>query len=434
MFVGSINSKIRNLIFTEKKLFSERNICVGCSGNFTVEQILQGLGCRIWSNDVALYSSLIGNYLAGKPLRAEIIDPQYSWLAPYMADEGIGRIAAVALLFEMLKQEKGNNLQQLRLYNHYKNNFAEYHQKSCSRIEETLSKIKIDEYTSMDVYRLYESLPSDWIRVAFLPTYVGGYEKLYSRLENIISWDSPVYDLLTPERYEETIGFMRRGYYLYLADYDRKEDGLFAIVKTGRLKNVYLYSNLPFKKSYVIPYVKYTKSKWKLLPGNYEIKETSHITYQKATNDQLNYYKNLFLKKGIDYATGMSPLMVFLDGYLFGFLLFDVIRYGMDQEKATRGVYMLSDFIIASPINKLSKLLLLATKTKELQEILRAKFIQAVDFILTTAFTDKPVSMKYRGVYDLMKRGEGFLQYTAESGKITTQEAVKIWIKKYQKR
>lgn len=434
MFVGSINSKIRNLIYSEKEIFRGKNVCVGCSGNFTVEQILQGLDCRIWSNDVAMYSSLIGSYLAGKPLHTEIIDPEYSWLSPYLADEGVGRIAAVALLFEMLKQEKGNNLQQLRLFAHYKNNFAEYHRKSCTRIEETLSKIKIDEYTSQDVYRLYEYLPTDWVRVAFLPTYVGGYEKLYSRLEKIIAWNAPVYDLLTPERYEETIGFMQRGYYLYLADHDRKEDGLFAIVKTGRLKNVYLYSNLPFKKSYVIPYAKYTKSKWKLLPANYQITEVSRITYHKATNDQLNYYKNLFLKKGIEYTTGMSPLMVFLDGYLFGFLLFDVIRYGLDQEKATRGVYMLSDFIIASPINKLSKLLLLATKTKELQEILRAKFIQAVDFILTTAFTDKPVSMKYRGVYDLMKRGEGFLQYTAKSGTITTQEAVKIWIRKYQKR
>lgn len=434
MFVGSINAKIRNLIFTEKSLFSERNICVGCSGNFTVEQILQGLNCRIWSNDVAMYSSLIGNHLAGNPMRAEIVDPEFEWLKPYMEDEGIGRIAAVALLFEMLKQEKGNNLQQIRLFDHYKKNFDDYHEKSRERIARTLEKIQIEKYTARDVYRLYEDLPADWVRIAFLPTYVGGYEKLYSRLAKIVSWDSPAYDLLTPERYEETIGFMKRGYYLYLADYDRKEDGLFAIVKTGRLKNVYLYSNLPFKKSCIVPYAKFKKSNYKLLPGDYLVTETSRLTYHKATNDELNYYKNLFLKKGIEYTTGMSPLMVALDGYLFGFLLFDVIRYGMDQDKATRGIYMLSDFVIASPIDKLSKLLLLATKTKELQEILRDKFLQAVDFILTTAFTDKPVSMKYRGVYELMKRGEGFLQYTAAAGTMTTQEVMKTWIKKYSKR
>jgi len=98
MFVGSINSKIRNLIFTEKKIFQGKKVCVGCSGNFTVEQILQGLDCEIWSNDVALYSSLIGNYLTGNLMRAEIKGPDYIWLAPYMQDNDTGMDLDAALL------------------------------------------------------------------------------------------------------------------------------------------------------------------------------------------------------------------------------------------------------------------------------------------------------------------------------------------------
>lgn len=432
MFVGSINSKIRYLIFTEKKLFSERNICVGCSGNFTVEQILQGLGCRIWSNDIALYSSLIGNHLAGKPMRLEIADPRYEWLAPYVEPGGVSRMAAVFLVFEMLKQEKGNNLQQIRLYSHYREFFGEFHRLSCVRISKTLAAIRIDDYTTIDAHDLYRDLPEEWIRVAFLPTYVGGYEKLYERLDRIFSWDAPAYELLTKERYEETVSYMRRGQYLYLSDYDRNEEGLFAVVKTGRLRNVYLYSNLSFAKSWIIPYAKSEKTNLALLPDDHPITPESHLAFQPTDNHHMNYYKNLFLKKGIDHTTGLSPLFVFLDGYLFGFLLFDVIRYGMDQDKATRGIYMLSDFVIASPINRLSKLLLLATRTKELQGLLKEKFIQSVDFILTTAFTDKPVSMKYRGVYNLMKRGEGFLQYTTPAGAMTAEEAIKTWIRKYK--
>jgi hypothetical protein len=432
MFVGSINSKIRNLIFTEKEIFKGRKICVGCSGNFTVEQILQGLDCEIWSNDIALYSSLIGNHLINRPMRAEITEPGYAWLEPYMKDGGIDRIAAVSLLFEMLKHEKGNNLNQCRMFAHYRNNFNEYHDQSCRRISKAIELIKISNYSTADVHDLYRDLPFEWLRVAFLPTYVGGYEKLYARLEKIISWDAPAYSVLTAERFEETVCFMRSGQFLYLSDHDRGEDGLFAIVKTGRLRSVYLYSNLPFRKSYIMPYARFEKSNLALLPEDYQVTESSKITYVKTDNHHLNYYKNLFLKKGIDYSTGLSPLFVLIDGYLFGFLLFDLIRYGMDQDKATRGVYVLSDFVVASPIKKLSKLLLLATKTKELQEILKSKLIQAVDFLLTTAFTDKPVSMKYRGVYDLQKRGKGFLQYTTPSGTITAAEAVRIWLKKYK--
>lgn len=432
MFVGSINAKIRNLIFTEKVLFSERNICIGCSGNFTVEQILQGINCRIWSNDIALYSSLIGHHLSGKPMRLEITDPAYAWLAPYVEPGGVSRMAAVFLLFEMLKQEKGNNLQQLRLWRHYRDHFAEFHRASCERIGRTLEGIRIDDYTTVDAYDLYRDLPEDWIRIAFLPTYVGGYEKLYARLDRIFSWDAPSYEILTKERYEETLAFMRRGPYLYLADYDRQESGLFAIVKTGRLRNVYLYSNLPFSKSWVVPQARSEATRLALLPDGYQVTPESRLEFRPATNAQLNYYKDLFLKKGIDHTAGLSPLFVFLDGYLFGFLLFDLIRYGLDQDKATRGIYLLSDFVIASPIRRLSKLLLLATQTSELQEILKASFIQAVEFILTTAFTDKPVSMKYRGIYHLMKRGEGFLQYMAPAGALTAKEAVKTWIRKYK--
>lgn len=434
MFVGSINSKIRNLLFTEKQLFQDKKVCVGCSGNFTIEQILSGMNCEILSNDISLYSSLVGNHLAGKPMRAEILDDSYAWLAPYIEGGGVGRIAAVSLLFEMLKHEKGNNLQQIRMFSHYRNNFDDFFDKSCAKIQEALKTIKIDDYTMVDVYALYRDLPDDWLRVAFLPTYVGGYEKLYARLESVISWDPPAYESLTKERYEETATFMRRGQYLYFADYDRNEDNLFAIVKTGRLKNVYLYSNLPFKKSYILPYAKYEKNEYAYLPDNYEITEKSRITFIITDNKSLNYYKNLFLKKGIDYAGGISPLIVCLDGYVFGFLLFDEIQYGRDREKSIRGIYLLSDFVINSPINKISKLLLLTTKTKELQKLFREKFIQSFDFILTTAFTDKPVSMKYRGVYDLMKRGKGFLQYTTSCGTITAEEAVKTWIRKYKKR
>ena len=107
MFVGSINSKIRNLIFTEKKIFQDQKVCVGCSGNFTVEQILQGLDCEIWSNDVALYSSLIGNYLASNPMRAEIKDPAYSWLTPYMEDGGLDLDAALLALSIVIPSKEG---------------------------------------------------------------------------------------------------------------------------------------------------------------------------------------------------------------------------------------------------------------------------------------------------------------------------------------
>ena len=190
MFVGAINSKVRDLIFSEREIFRDRQVCIGCSGNFTIEQILSGLNCRIHSNDISLYSSLIGFHLAGLPLAMEIRVEKYAWLRPYLADS-LSAIAALTLLFEMLKFEKGNNLQQIRVAEQYLAQFADLHEKTCRRLADTCAKIAIDRYTTQDVHDLYEQLPADWIRIAFLPTYIGGYERLYKRLEEIVSWEVP---------------------------------------------------------------------------------------------------------------------------------------------------------------------------------------------------------------------------------------------------
>jgi hypothetical protein len=51
----------------------------------------------------------------------------------------------------------------------------------------------------------------------------------------------------------------------------------------------------------------------------------------------------------------------------------------------------------------------------------------------TTAFTDKPVSMKYRGVFDLHSRTEGRLNYLGEAGKWSLEDALTWWRKTQQK-
>ncbi len=56
----------------------------------------------------------------------------------------------------------------------------------------------------------------------------------------------------------------------------------------------------------------------------------------------------------------------------------------------------------------------------------------------TTAFTERAVSMKYRGVFELKKRGVGedgkkFLNYHSKTGLHTDKEAIEKWIKSKKK-
>jgi len=129
---------------------------------------------------------------------------------------------------------------------------------------------------------------------------------------------------------------------------------------------------------------------------------------------------------------GQLSLLVFADGKLFGFLIFNLAKFGGAKSGA---VYMLSDFVVPySRYARLSKLLLFLVTTTTIKQTLEEKFWNRFKTVYTTAFTDKPVSMKYRGVFDLVKRGEGFLNYSAELGTRTIKGALTEWTQKFGKK
>ena len=85
----------------------------------------------------------------------------------------------------------------------------------------------------------------------------------------------------------------------------------------------------------------------------------------------------------------------------------------------------------ADEYRRLSKLVLAAALSKEIKAYLEQVFSKRIDTITTTAFTQKAVSMKYRGLFDLYSRKEGMLNYTAEAGRWSLEEGLKWWLEKH---
>ncbi len=70
------------------------------------------------------------------------------------------------------------------------------------------------------------------------------------------------------------------------------------------------------------------------------------------------------------------------------------------------------DFAVRpSPHKRLSKLILAVLLSKAVQIDLEQCTCSRVKVIGTTAFTNKPVSMKYRGLFEVHNRGEGYINY-----------------------
>jgi hypothetical protein len=168
-----------------------------------------------------------------------------------------------------------------------------------------------------------------------------------------------------------------------------------------------------------------------LLAVDEEISPSAPITVREIPEPYINHYRNMYLSKHIQPGSGGPCYLVFADKKLFGFLIFNA--YSRMGKKGD--LYMLSDFVVPSTrYTRLAKLLLMVTQCQDTKRILEERLLSRRQKIYTTAFTDKPVSMKYRGVYELAKRGKGFLNYATEFNDTTFQEVVGLWMKKYKQR
>ncbi|MBU4356864.1 MAG: hypothetical protein KJ822_16230 [Proteobacteria bacterium] len=120
------------------------------------------------------------------------------------------------------------------------------------------------------------------------------------------------------------------------------------------------------------------------------------------------------------------PFIVAVDGKVCGFLIYSLTM--------GREIYLLADFAIDScKYKRLAKLVLLTTQTREVQQAIEEKFLLELPKCTTMVFTDRPVSMKYRGLYKLIRKDPGKLVYETEMGVLKLNEVIPLWLKKYEK-
>ena len=333
------------------------------------------------------------------------------------------------VLLEALKYEKANNAFKARHWNHYRHNFAKFHQATVDKLRERRLGIRLEGYTAKDIFDLLDEIPKEAVVVAFLPTYAGGYERMFKRLGEIFKWNEPSYQIIDAARKKRIILKMMEQDYLYLADHLYPGLPMVAVVRKARMKPVYIYSNLETLKLAVLKHKRRSQFvPFARLSDEDEVTPASKLAIIPTTNAVVNYYRDVYLSKGVGIpADGEAPFAVAVDGKVFGFLIFARMQGRGD-------VYLLADFVVnSSRYKRLAKLLLLVIQTKEIRRMMEEKLLAELPFLTTMVFTDKPVSMKYRGLFKLARRDEGKLVYSTEMGIRNLKEVIPLWLKKYEK-
>lgn len=427
MFIGSMNSEMRNVINELCDRWGNREVYVGCSGNFVIERILFERGItKIHSNDVSLYSCLLGDYLAGKDLKVEIKDDTFLWLGKYMKG-GVDSIAAILLFGQLSNFLNREEPFFVRMRNEYMAEFDKLHKSSVEKISKSIGELKITDMYHGDVCDFIKNAPKDAVVISYPPTYKAGYEKIYKKIDATFEWERPSYKMFDDESFDAMLEEMQRKKTWVIAKDASQEklgDNLIAKVQTTmRSKPVYMYSNEKLSKL-IMPNIKSEILKIPRLKS--EI--TGDIKIIKLKKMQFDGLRAQYLGKNIvpaqtDFAYGLID-----NGRLLGVLAFGKPKIDILPNM----VYMMSDFCVSESVyRRLSKLVAGIALTEELGCLLEQNFRRRVDYIVTTAFTEKGASMKYRGLYDVQSRKEGKITYCAKSKKWTMKECFEWWMNKH---
>jgi hypothetical protein len=431
MFQGTIPGPMRSIVRETAATWpTEHGLWVPCAGNLTIERSVHGLGFALHSSDVSIYTSAIGRWLSGQPagirLREDAED--LAWLADGL-DDGPGTVATLMLgtrfLGSRTKAATGQRWHQ-RVMASYRDQWATVHKATVDRLREV--DLRLDSYAAEDVRTWLGRVPTDAPVCSFLPFYGGGYESLYAPLEAAFDWDAPAYDVLTEEDIEAVLAAITDRPHWLTASNQRVpqlEPHLRGTIKvTPRAAPFYVYaaarSRIVAPRQTIQPV-----TTPRLGAGDL----TGELTLSLLPVGQFNALRSQYLNPHIAPGAAQLAVAVRDAGRIIG--VFAIGRPKYDPHTT----YLLSDFPVAPTRYKhLAKLVLLAATSREAQLLIQRSQSRRFTGIETTAFSQHPVSMKYRGLFRLAKRSESpdpqfayQLHYTRQLGDHSLTDAWATW-------
>lgn len=463
-FRGFIPSHVQKVIHEVTEGWPCRDVYVGCSGNFTIERVLEGRDFRLHGNDVTLYSCLLGSYLARQELPVALTDlgqQEFPWLARYLCTQE-DALAAVMLAANLMlaisaKGERKRNAYYERVVNGYLAQWDALHAATVERLRAVT--LRLASFHIGDVTEWIKTLPADQGFLAYPPFGAAGaglYRVGGERLSLVFKWNDPPYTTLQGDDADAFFRAVAEHFDNWCLATNRPIEEFAGSLRgmtkpTNRAATVYIYaSSGPIRV--VSPHQALDPVLApRLVPGQ-EIGDTMTLALLDYKQFQAlrSQYMNVFLRPG----AASQAVAVLVDGYLVGVYALSTAPT-FSTLATVDSVYLLSDFPVRpTDYGKLAKLVLYAALSKEGKLLAERSAGHRVRHVVTTAFSNNPESMKYRGLFTLVSRkdnptsheswGQGIdlaaneyyarryqLNYRAEVGRWTLAEGLAEWKRRH---
>src|SRR5208283_4188971 len=426
MFVGAVPRPAVEQITRSVPFTDWRQVFVGCSGSFRFDRAVRDVHptIAVHSNDVSLLSCSLGALATGTEFPIAF-KGRLAFVEPLLAGQPFAtRAAAVEVALEMAKY-KGTNPYAQTHFAHYEERFVEFLAPVWKRLEAFLEGLHIASFHPGDFReQARRAAEAEGGVAAFPPTYKNGYERLYRFVDQNTDWPRPSYGVWDPATLEAWLDELdaMRVRYCVLTDHTLEHHQPVTVYRGESNKPVFTFadrsaSSVRRAQHRSEPF-RYTK----LDPA--ELTPASRVEIVGASSAQMNFLKDIYLAKGITHTAGLANFLVMIDGHLAGGFIYSRDKWGGDL------LYLLSDFAL-SPRSRVSKLIAMLATSATITDRMAIRLVQRVDSVMTTAFTSRPVSMKYRGIFELLGRGPGILNYGSKIRRQTPAEIYSEWFQRF---
>lgn len=446
MFQGTIPEKALKVVANIVKEWNCERIYVGCSGNFTIERcIAHAYDGKIYSNDVTIYSSMIGKYFAEEEDLGVEIKPEYDGDCSYFRDywyDNTAKVATLILATDIVKYDGVDFPYFKRMAEAYKKQFPEMHEKMCEKLWNI--DFKAEKFYCGDVMDMLDDIPKESGFLSFPPFFKGGYEKMWKDLEKVFSFTPPKYEMFDPDKHiHQFVSKVSRldsfcvGTGVEVPEF---KDYYVGTVETHKGKAIYLYAKTD-KRVYVKQKVEHHVLKIPRLGPEDDIES---VKVMKLRLEDFEELRSVYLNRGIVPGKPSSSYgLVNQDNKLFGVFAFSTgLTFSSVFVNMIEGpsMYMLTDFAVGpTKVKHLSKLVLYCVLSKEVKLIAERDKGKRVRSIVTNAFSKNKRSMKYRGLFEVLNEKEvedsngekkNNITYGAIAGQWTLEEGFELWKQK----
>ncbi len=444
-FVGAVAAPVRQVLASYAASIALPVLVCG-AGNFTVPSVLRsgGYAGAIKACDVSLYTTALGSYLTGARLDVrERADCPAHLRGLLRTGSPLDLAASIALLLDLREAWRVRNPFQARVVDLHRERWEQLLAETRARLEAFRAHLGPLDFAPRDGFDFLQEHGPGHAVFAFPPTYKRGYEKLEALFGAVLEWTPPQYREMTDgslELYELVAGF--ESYFVVLEKDIPEARAILgepvAVLPRGRGTRTYILARSAPRKI-VMRKVAKSQAVGPIRAADKTLSGTERLGLAPLTLAQTIRLNELFLSPRIDYFTGGVGLSLAftLDGEIFGKADFAPSAHQWKLPEAGAMIYLMSDLAVSSRIPRLSKLVLLCLLSREVKSLMDGRWLEDFAWVITTAFASGPVSMKYRGVFDLHTRkpqeGGFALNYYARCGRFGLAEAYEIWLKKYAK-